>query len=99
MPYVIGVDCGTSGTKTVLFDDKCKVISSKTIEYQMIQPQNGYAEQDPADWRNAMLETIKAVVSDSGVNKDEVVGIGISGQMHGLVILDENCDVIRNSII
>ena len=49
MPYVIGVDCGTSGTKTVLFDEKCKVISSKTIEYQMMQPQNGYAEQDPAD--------------------------------------------------
>lgn len=49
MAYVIGVDCGTSGTKTVLFDENCKVISSKTIEYQMFQPQNGYAEQDPAD--------------------------------------------------
>lgn len=49
MPYVIGVDCGTSGTKTVLFDEKCKVISAKTIEYPMTQPQNGYAEQDPAD--------------------------------------------------
>ena len=99
MAYVIGVDCGTSGTKTVLFDENCKVISSKTIEYQMHQPKNGYAEQDPADWKNAMIETIKAVVADSGVNKNEIVGIGISGQMHGLVMLDEKCDVIRNSII
>lgn len=47
MAYVIGVDCGTSGTKTVLFDQDCKVIASKTIEYPMIQLQNGYAEQDP----------------------------------------------------
>lgn len=99
MSYVIGVDCGTSGTKTVLFDEKCNVISSKTNEYPMIQPQNGYAEQDPADWRNAMIETIKAVVASSGVDKNEIVGIGLSGQMHGLVMLDANNDVIRNSII
>lgn len=99
MAYVIGVDCGTSGTKTVLFDENCKVISSKTIEYQMFQPQNGYAEQDVSDWRNAMIETIKAVVADSGVNKNEILGIGISGQMHGLVMLDEHNEVIRNSII
>ena len=49
MAYVIGVDCGTSGTKTVLFDEKGTVISSVTIEYPMYQPKNGYAEQDPAD--------------------------------------------------
>ena len=45
MAYVIGVDCGTSGTKTVLFDEKGSVIASKTIEYPMYQPKNGYAEQ------------------------------------------------------
>ncbi|MCR5541843.1 MAG: hypothetical protein K6F71_13990, partial [Ruminococcus sp.] len=45
MAYVIGVDCGTSGTKTVLFDEKGTVIASKTIEYPMYQPKNGYAEQ------------------------------------------------------
>lgn len=99
MPYVIGVDCGTSGTKTVLFDHNCNVVVSKTIEYPMIQPQNGYAEQDPSDWRNAMIKTIKYVVANSNVSKDEIVGIGISGQMHGLVMLDESNEVIRNSII
>lgn len=99
MAYVIGVDCGTSGTKTVLFDEAGSVIASKTIEYPMYQPKNGYAEQDPADWANAMINTIKAVMSASGVKKEDVKGIGISGQMHGLVMLDKDNNVIRPSII
>lgn len=65
----------------------------------MYQPKNGYAEQNPADWANAMTETIKAVMSQSGVKKEDVKGIGISGQMHGLVMLDKNNHVLRNSII
>lgn len=99
MAYVIGVDCGTSGTKTVLFDESGKVIASKTIEYPMYQPKNGYAEQDPADWSNAMINTIKAVMTQSGVSKDDVKGVGISGQMHGLVMLDKDGNVLRKSII
>lgn len=99
MAYVIGVDCGTSGTKTVLFDENGKVIASKTIEYPMYQPKNGYAEQDPADWSNAMINTIKAVMTQSGVSKEDVKGVGISGQMHGLVMLDKNGSVLRKSII
>ena len=99
MAYVIGVDCGTSGTKTVLFDEKGTVIASKTIEYPLYQPKNGYAEQMPSDWANAMINTIKAVMAQSGVNKDDVKGIGISGQMHGLVMLDKDNNVIRPSII
>jgi xylulokinase len=99
MAYVIGVDCGTSGTKTVLFDEKGSVIASKTIEYPMFQPKNGYAEQEPLHWKNAMLDTIKAVVADSGAERSEIVGIGISGQMHGLVLLDKDGNVLRRSII
>ena len=99
MSYIIGVDCGTSGTKTVLFDENGAVIASETIEYPMYQPKNGYAEQDPADWSNAMINTIKAVMSQSGVKKEDVKGIGISGQMHGLVMLDKDNRVLRNSII
>ncbi|MBQ7186252.1 MAG: xylulokinase [Ruminococcus sp.] len=99
MAFVIGVDCGTSGTKTVLFDEAGSVIASKTIEYPMYQPQNGYAEQWPGDWSNAMIDTIKAVMAQSGVSKDDVKGIGISGQMHGLVMLDKDNNVIRPSII
>ena len=99
MSYLIGVDCGTSGTKTVLFDEKGTVIASKTIEYPMYQPKNGYAEQEPKDWADAMIDTIKSVMNTSGVSRDDVKGIGISGQMHGLVLLDKDNNVLRRSII
>ncbi len=99
MRYVIGIDLGTSGTKTVLFDEAGTVIASALIEYPMYQPQNGWAEQEPLDWWNAASKTIKAVIDKSGVNAAEIAGVGISGQMHGLVMLDENNDVIRPSII
>ena len=99
MAYFIGVDIGTSGTKTVLFDELGNVITSATVEYPLYQPQNGYAEQMPQDWDNAVMQTLAAVMKDSGVDKDDVKGIGLSGQMHGLVMLDENNAVIRPSII
>ena len=99
MKYVIGIDLGTSGTKTVLFDQLGNTVASHTVEYPMYQPQNGWAEQDPADWWNATVTTVKAVITESGVSNTDIVGIGISGQMHGLVMLDEANEVIRNSII
>lgn len=99
MAYFIGVDIGTSGTKTVLFDGVGEVITSATVEYPLYQPQNGYAEQMPQDWDNAVMQTLAAVMAQSGVDKNAVKGIGLSGQMHGLVMLDENNAVIRPSII
>jgi len=97
--YLIGIDVGTSGTKTVLFDVEGQVIASSTVEYPLYQPQNGWAEQDPNDWWNATKATLKKVISESGINSCDIAGIGLSGQMHGLVMLDENNDVIRPSII
>ena len=99
MKYLLGIDLGTSGTKTVLFSENGSVISSEMVEYPLYQPQNGWAEQDPQDWWNAAVDTIKSVVKNSGVSKDDIVGLGISGQMHGLVMLDENNRVLRPSII
>lgn len=99
MAYVIGVDIGTSGTKTVLFDETGQTIASHTISYPLYQPKNGYAEQDPADWQNAAFDTIRAVMQTSGVSPDAVRAIGLSGQMHGLVMLDAENRVLRRSII
>ena len=99
MNYYLGADIGTSGTKTVLFDCKGNVIASASEEYPLYQPQNGYAEQDPQDWANAVLHTMAAVLEKSGVDKNDVKGIGLSGQMHGLVMLDKENKVIRKSII
>lgn len=99
MRYVIGIDIGTSGTKTVLFDETGKVISSASAEYPLYQPKNGYAEQEPADWWNAASSTVRKVITESGINSGEIAGVGLSGQMHGLVMLDENGEVLRRSII
>ena len=97
MSYFIGIDVGTSATKSVLFDETGKIISSKSIAYELIQPQNSWAQQRPNDWKNAAIETLKALVKK--VNPDEIKGIGVSGQMHGLVVLDENDNVLYDSII
>lgn len=99
MEYLIGIDIGTSATKTVLFDANCHVVSSASQEYPLYQPQNGWAEQEPLDWYNAVLVTIRKVIHDSGVKAADIKGIGLSGQMHGLVMLDEKNEVIRPSII
>lgn len=99
MKYLIGIDLGTSGTKTVLFDEFGKAVASSTVEYPLYYPENGWAEQEPADWWNACVKTLKSVFAESGVSAKDVAGIGFSGQMHGLVMLDENGDVLRKSII
>lgn len=99
MSYVIGVDLGTSGTKTVLFDELGKVIASHTVEYPLYQEKNGWAEQDPMDWYNATITTIKTVLDKSNIDSAEIKGIGLSGQMHGLVMLDKDFNVLRKSII
>lgn len=99
MRYLIGIDIGTSATKTVLFDASCNVIASASREYPLYQPQNGWAEQDPADWYEATIGTIQEVLQKSGVRGEEVRSIGLSGQMHGLVMLDAQDEVIRPSII
>ena len=99
MKYLLGIDLGTSGTKTVLFSQDGTAVASATVEYSMSQPQNGWAEQAPEDWWNAAVVTLSKVLRDSGVNPADIAGLGISGQMHGLVMLDENGDVLRPSII
>lgn len=99
MNYLLGIDIGTSGTKTVLFDTSGKSIASATEEYSLYQPEIGWAEQEPEDWWNAVCITSKKVIAKSGVDPADIKGIGLSGQMHGLVIMDENDRVLRKSII
>ena len=99
MAYLLGVDIGTSGTKTVLFKEDGTTVASSTREYSLYQPNVGWAEQDPADWWWASCATIREVIGKSGVKADEIKGVGLSGQMHGLVMLDREGRALRNSII
>lgn len=99
MNYLLGIDIGTSGTKTVLFDEAGHGVASYTGEYPMAQPKNGWAEQYPADWWKAVVDGIRAVLAKSGIDAGEIRGIGLSGQMHSLVLLDEKGEVLRPSIL
>lgn len=99
MSYLLGIDIGTSGTKTALFDISGKLVESCTITYPLYQERNGWAEQDPEDWWEAARDTINAVILKSGINAGDIKGLGLSGQMHGLVILDKAGKILRRSII
>ncbi|MDR1663418.1 MAG: xylulokinase [Clostridiales bacterium] len=99
MGFLLGIDIGTSGTKAVLYDESGVPRAKKTVEYPLSQPQNGWAEQNPDDWWRAAVEGIKFVLETSGVPSAGVAGIGLSGQMHGLVMLDKDGKVLRPSII
>lgn len=99
MNYLIGIDVGTSGTKGVLFDEKLNIINTSIKEYPLYQPKNGWAEQNPKDWSDASIYVLKDILENSGVDKEDIKGIGLSGQMHGLVMLDGDNEVIRPAII
>lgn len=99
MAYLLGIDIGTSGTKTVLFDEVGYTVASALEEYPLYQPSIGWAEQDPEDWWQATVAGVRSVLAKSGIKASDVGGIGLSGQMHGLVLLDAENKVLRRSII
>ncbi len=99
MRYFFGLDLGTGGIKAVLFDEFGKEIASDVKEYPLYQPYNGWSEQDPEDWFNYSVVAIKNVMEKSGVAKEDVLGIGFSGQMMGLTLLDKNCKPLRRAIL
>lgn len=97
--YVIGIDIGTSGCKSIIVDNEGNVIASSVEEYPLYTPQPGWAEQEPIDWWNATLKTIQEVIKKSSISANSIKSIGLSGQMHGLVALDKNYNVIRPAIL
>jgi xylulokinase len=99
MPYLLGIDIGTSGTKTLLIDINGRKVASATVEYPLYTPRPLWAEQNPADWWAATVKGIQAVLAESKVDPAEIAGIGLSGQMHGSVFLDEDNQVIRPAIL
>lgn len=95
--YYIGVDLGTSAVKLLLMDGAGKIVNVVSKEYPLYFPNPGWSEQHPEDWYDRSVEGIKELVA--GVDASEVAGISFGGQMHGLVILDGNDEVIRPAIL
>ncbi|MBQ7386916.1 MAG: xylulokinase [Clostridia bacterium] len=96
MKYLIGIDIGTSATKSALFDTEGNLIRSASAEYPMMQPEIGWAEENPEDFWRATCKTLREITDGFD---GEIVGIGLSGQMHSLVMLDERDEVIRPAIL
>ena len=93
----IGVDLGTSAVKLLLMDETGKVLNIVSKEYPLSFPQPGWSEQNPSDWWTQSIAGLKELTAD--VDKNDVAGISFGGQMHGLVVLDENDEVIRPAIL
>lgn len=93
----IGVDLGTSAVKLLAMDNDGKILKTVSVEYPISFPKSGWSEQNPEDWYKGTLEGINNLLD--GLSDRVVDGIGVGGQMHGLVILDENDNVIRPAIL
>lgn len=97
MAYLIGIDIGTSGTKVLAIDEKGSVAATASAEYPLSTPKPLWAEQRAEDWWDATCACLQQVLQT--VPADEVAGVGLSGQMHGLVMLDKAGDVLRPAIL
>ena len=97
MNLYIGIDLGTSAAKLLLMDELGEIKNVISKEYPLEFPKPGWSQQNPEDWRKAILEGIPELLT--GFDGASVAGIGCGGQMHGLVILDENDNVIRPAIL
>ncbi len=99
MAYYLGIDVGTSGTKALVMDAKGQVLATATAEYGLSAPRPGWSEQNPEDWWAGTCKASKAAIRKSGIDGKQVKGIGLSGQMHGLVITDGAGKPLRPSLI
>ncbi len=99
MPYLLGIDVSTTGVKALLIDQAGQVAGSANTEQLLATLQPLWSEQDPADWWNGTVSSICQVLKETGVPGEDVQGIGLTGQMHGLTLLDENGSVLRPAIL
>lgn len=99
MEYLLGIDIGTSSVKSLLTDLDGQPIALSSQSYPVRHDQADHAEQDPERWWSAACRTIRDVLARSGVDPTNIKGIGLSGQMHGLVVLDSNGQPVRPAII
>ena len=99
MAYLLGIDASTTATKALLIDEQGAVVAVAADEYSFETPQPLWSEQDPALWWNGAQQSIRTVLAEAGVRAEEVAAVGLTGQMHGLVLLDGEGEVLRPSIL
>ena len=99
MAYFLGIDSSTTATKALLLDDEGVVVGAASSSYDYETPKPLWSEQRPELWWEATINSIRQVMAESGVAATAVSAIGLTGQMHGLVLLDKNGEVLRPAIL
>lgn len=95
----MGIDLGTSSVKVIIMNEYGVIESTAQTSYGISIPEKGFAEQDPEVWWSATVKTIQLALKEASIQSNEIKGIGYSGQMHGMVLIDKNGNVIRPAII
>jgi xylulokinase len=97
---LLGIDVGTGGTRALLLDERGRILGSATSEHAAFaSPRPGWAEQDPTDWWRATGEAVRGALARANIDGSAVTGIGLSGQMHGSVMLDDRDEVVRPALL
>ncbi|MBE0698549.1 MAG: xylulokinase [Anaerolineaceae bacterium] len=99
MAYLLGIDVSTTGVKALLVDQDGNVRGSANIEQPLYTPQPLWSEQNPADWWNGAVKSVQMVLKETGISGEAVQGIGLTGQMHGLTLLDGDGKILRPAIL
>ena len=100
MSYMMGIDVGTTGTRAVVVRPDGYVVGAATGDHQpMRMPKPGWAEQDPQDWWEATVRAVRAALEQARLKGADIAAVGLSGQMHGVVLLDKTNAVLRPSLI
>ena len=99
MSVFLGIDIGTSATKTLAMNEQGEILADATSSYPLYHPKPLWSEQDPEDWWQATVSSVRAVVKKAKLKPAEVKSIGLSGQMHGSVFLDKKGQVIRKALL
>src|SRR3954463_662233 len=99
MPHLLGIDIGTSGTKTLVCDEDGKVLATAMAEHPISSPKPGWSEQNPEDWWQATIKATKAVLKKAKLKGTDIGGVGLSGQMHGSVFLGNGTKALRPALL
>lgn len=99
MSVTLGIDIGTSGTKTLAIRETGEILASASAEYPCSYPKPGWSEQHPDLWWDATCKTIRDVIAKAGLKPGDITGVGLSGQMHGSVFLDAKGEVVRPALL
>ena len=99
MPLLLGLDSSTTATKALLIDEGGNVVGVAASEYDYQTPKPLWTEQSPLLWWDGTIDSIRKVIAETGVSPKDIVGIGLTGQMHGLVLLDAQGEIIRPALL